>query len=113
MLALPFTYPPLGRYFNLDVEWDRKMFDWFKKPDYSNVVKFPEQPKAVPENPYIVPPVPVPEAKIFYRIGSTDKNRVSFQMGQMEITMNKVGVQNLIEQLAVFRDQLEDEDDEQ
>ena len=113
VLALPFTYPPLGRYFNLDIEWDRKMFDWFKKPDYSNVVKFPEQLKAVPENPYIVPPVPAPEAKIFYRIGATDTNRVAFSMGTMEITMNKVGVQNLIEQLAVFRDQLEDEDDEQ
>jgi hypothetical protein len=109
-LALPFTYPPLGRYFNLDIEWDRKMFNWFdKKPDYANVVKFPE-PKAVPENPYIAPPEPEIPAKIFYRIGATDKNRVAFSMGHMEITMNKEGCQNMIAQLSVFMDQLYDED---
>jgi hypothetical protein len=84
------------------------MFDWFKKREYSNVVKFPETPKV----PYIVPPAPPePEqpAKIFYRLGVTDNNRVAFSMGMSEITMTRLGVQNLIEQLQVFRDQITDE----
>lgn len=68
--------------------------------------------KEVPPMPEVDSPKEEP-AKIFYRIGATDTNRVAFSMGTMEITMNKVGVQNLIEQLAVFRDQLEDEDDEE
>ena len=81
------------------------MFDWFKKNkgQETNVVDFPKD--------YIKPvPPPEPEpAKVFYRIGVTDNNRVAFQMGYSEITMTKSGVQNMIEQLAVFRDQLSDE----
>ena len=74
-----------------------------------NVVPFPEKV------PYIVPPVPVPEmpAKVFYRLGITDSNRVAFSMGPTEITMTKAGIQNLIEQLAVFRDQLQEDQDEE
>jgi hypothetical protein len=109
VVSVPLWCPPVARYFNMEPV----MFDWFKKPDYSNVVKFPE-PKAVPDNPYIVPPVPVPEdpPKIFYRIGSTDRNRVAFSMGMMEITMNKQGCQNMIDQLTVFMNQIDDEDEE-
>ena len=84
------------------------MFDWFKRPNYSNVVKFPD-PKEYPKMPYIEPPKP--DAKVFYRIGVTDNNTVSFQVGYSELTMNKTGVDNLIQQLQVFRDQLEDEQD--
>lgn len=82
------------------------MFDWFKKPDYSNVVKFPGPV------PYIVPPAPVPQepATVFYRLGVTDKNRVALSMGMHEITITKAGVENLIQQLQVFRDQLRDEE---
>lgn len=85
------------------------MFDWFKKKtsDTSNVVKFPE-PKAVP---YVEPPKVEEPAKIFYRFGVTDKNRLAFQMGYSEITMNKQGVQNLIDQLNFFMNQLEDEEE--
>ena len=112
-LAMPFWFPPLGRAINLDVDWDRKMFDFFRfkknveGTETTNVVPFPE-PKPTP---YIVPPTPEKEepAKIFYRLGVTDKNRISFQMGYSEITMNKEGIDNMIRQLAVFRDQLQDE----
>ena len=103
------------------------MFDWFGKTfgrrgystedtasdiekigtDMSKVIPFPE-PKAVPW------PAPEPEpekpAKVFYRMGLTDSNRLAFSMGIMEITMSKEGVQNMIDQLAVFRDQLKDEE---
>ncbi len=84
------------------------MFNWFGKKDNNptNVIPFPE-PKAVP-------PVPAPEkpATIFYRFGVTDNNRLAFQMGYSEITMNKAGVQNLINQLEYFKLQLQDEDEE-
>lgn len=89
------------------------LFEWlgFKKvmedTDPKNVVKFPA-PKAVPKVPELEKP-----ANIFYRIGITDKNRVSFQMGYSEITMNREGVDNLIRQLEVFRDQLVDEENDQ
>ena len=104
-LSVPLWCPPVACYFNMEP----MMFDFFKKRDYSNVVKFPEV-----KTPYIVPDAPEPpkpEAKIFYRIGATDKNRVAFSMGHMEITMTKLGCQNMIDQLEVFMNQLEDEDD--
>jgi hypothetical protein len=84
------------------------MFDWFKKSDYSNVIKFPEH-KSVPETPYIVPPALEKPATVFYRLGVTDSNRLAFQMGYSEITMTKQGVQDMINQLTFFRDQLTDE----
>jgi hypothetical protein len=108
VLALPFVIPPIGRYFNLDVEWDKRMFDFFKsrkerEEEYNNVVKFPAP---VPQ---VEPPVePEKPAKIFYRIGATDQNRVAFSMGQMEITMNKQGCQQMIDQLTVFMNQIDD-----
>jgi hypothetical protein len=79
------------------------MFDWFKKREYTNVVKFPE-PKSVP----YIDPLPEPEkpATTYYRLGITDTSRVSFQMGYSEITMNADGVDNMIRQLQVFRDQI-------
>lgn len=101
------------------------MFDWFGKAfgrrgystdprtdlekigdDMSKVIPFPE-PKSTPPMPAVEPP-----AKVFYRLGVTDRNRLSFQMGYSELTMNREGVQNLIDQLQVFRDQLKEEDEE-
>ena len=85
------------------------MFDWFKKRDYSNVVKFPE-PKAVP---YVEPPVePEKPAHTFYRLGLTDNNRVSLVMGYSEITMNAAGVDSMIKLLETYRDMLHEETEE-
>ncbi len=80
-----------------------------KDKEQSNVVKFPE-PKAVPP----MPEVKLPEtpATVFYRFGITDKNRLAFQMGYSEITMTKEGVQNLIDQLEFFKNQLTDKEEE-
>lgn len=77
------------------------MFDWFKKKD--NVITLPVAS--------VKPPEPEKPANIFYRLGLTDNNRVSFQMGYTEITMNYDGVQQMIDQLAFFQSQLSDEDD--
>ena len=63
----------------------------------------------------VEPPKPEPKkedpAKIFYRLGLTDNNRVAFSMGYSEITMNREGVQQMIDQLTFFQSQLYDEDD--
>lgn len=48
----------------------------------------------------------------YYRIGMTSNNRVSFAMGYSEITLNAGGIDNLIKQLEVFRDQLQEDDEE-
>ena len=77
------------------------MFNWFKKPDYSNVVKFPEQIK-VP-TPYIEQTKP---EEMHYTIGITTENRIAFKVGYSTLTMSKAGCEDLIEQLEVFVKQL-------
>ena len=85
------------------------MFDWFKKRDYTNVVKFPEPPKAVP---YIEPPKePEKPATVYYRLGIASNSRVAFSMGMSEITMNVDGINNMIKQLECFRDQIAEYED--
>lgn len=107
VLALPFVIPPLGRYFNLDVEWDRRMFDMFKKKS-SNVVPFPKQEEAQhgggDGGGYIPEPKKAPVT--YYTLGMTSENRLEFKMGYSAITMNYGGVTNLIEQLETFKKQL-------
>lgn len=121
VLTLPFAIPSFGRWLNMDITWDKNMFNWFRNykksegsvaedmnkimDDMNNVVKLPVAKLVSP----VEPPAPEP-AKIFYRIGATDQNRVAFSMGQMEITMNKHGCQQLIDQLTVFMNQIDDED---
>jgi hypothetical protein len=81
------------------------IFDWFKKPAYSNVVKFPDP------TPYVEPPKKEQE---YYSIGVTSENRITFKTGISTLTMNEEGIRNLIEQLEVFADQLpKEETDEQ
>jgi hypothetical protein len=99
------------------------MFDWFGKTfrrreyttdqrsdlekigaDMSKVIPFPELKTA--------PPIPEPEkpAKTYYRLGLTDNNRVSFQMGYSELTMSRAGCQQVIDQITFFMNQLQTED---
>ena len=105
-LSVPLWCPPVARHFNMEP----LMFDFFKKRDYSNVVKFPE-PKAVP---YIEPPKEKEKpAHTYYRLGLTDNNRVSLAMGYSEITMNAAGVDAMIKLLETYRDMLNEEHDGQ
>ena len=83
------------------------MFDWFKKSDYTNVVKFPE-PKTITGVPYVEPPNKEQE---YYSIGVTSENRITFKTGISTLTMNREGVENLIQQLSVFRAQIKEEPD--
>jgi hypothetical protein len=81
------------------------MFDWFKKPDYSNVVKFPEPV------PYIVPTKEESTPESIYSIGTTaEGTHMTLKMGHTTLTMTKTGCQNLIDQLEVFKNQLSDDE---
>ncbi len=102
------------------------MFDWFGKTfgrgkypqdsrsdlekvadDMNKVIKFPELKLPAPPAPEVEKP-----AKVYYRLGLSDTNRVAFSMGYGEILMNKEGCQNLIDQITFFMNQLEDENAE-
>jgi hypothetical protein len=111
VLSVPLWCPPVARYFNMEPF----MFDWFKKADYSNVVKFPES-KVIPPMPYVEPTelkTPEKDPVTFYSIGPTDNNRVNLKMGYSSITMNKAGVQSMINMLTTAMNQLTDEDEEE
>lgn len=101
-MSAPLWCPPFGRYLNMSVDWDRKMFNFFKKKEYSNVIEFPEV-RAVP---HVEPPEQEKDPTTYYTIGHTDDNRVSFRMGYSTLTMNYEGVQNLIDQLKLYQRQL-------
>ena len=105
------------------------MFDWFKnigRPKYPTWSDVPPPsdmekigndmhkviPFPVPSVPEVEPPKEEKPAITYYRLGITNTNRVSFAMGFTEITLNAGGIDNLIKQLELFRDQLQEEDDE-
>lgn len=81
------------------------MFKWFTKPIYTNVVKFPDPV------PYVTPPTREVDPDPIYSIGATsDRSRMTFKLGHTTLTMNKIGCQHLIEQLEVFKNQLQEEE---
>lgn len=84
------------------------MFDWFKKRDYSNVIKFPEV-----KTPYTEPIEQEKDPVVYYTIGHTDNNRVSLRMGHTSLFMTHKGVQDLIDQLELYQSQLSGEDNGQ
>jgi hypothetical protein len=101
VMVLPLMIPQLACWLNMK---ETRMFDWFKKPDYSNVVKFPEPLKAVP---YIEPPKREVEPESIYSIGATSQGtHMTLRLGYTTLTMNKKGCQDLIDQLEVFKNQL-------
>jgi hypothetical protein len=106
VIALPLVCNPLARYLNMK---ETHMFDWFNKDKTpNNVVPFPNAYDP-PKTPYLDPvPSPKKESKTYYTLGLTDDNRVSFQMGYTTLTMNDVGIQQLIDQLEFFKNQLEE-----
>lgn len=76
------------------------MFDWIRggKDNSTDLVPYPDYVKPKAEKP----------AQVYYKIGVAEDNRVSLTIGLNELRMNKVGVQNLIDQLTVFMNQLPD-----
>jgi hypothetical protein len=82
------------------------MFEWFKKPGYSNVLQFPENNV---NTPYVKPPK---VEETYYSIGVTSENRITLKTGYSTLTMNRKGCEHLIQQLEVFMKQLEEENNE-
>ena len=80
------------------------IFDFFKKRDYDNVLKFPEI-----KVPYVESPKKEQE---HYSIGITDDNRITLRIGYTTLTMNEEGVLNLIEALELFARQTRKRDSE-
>jgi hypothetical protein len=96
------------------------MFDWFDKifagrREYSRDMTSDDMDKVANDMSKELKAAPAPEpepkkpGRVFYRMGLTDNNRVSFSMYYGEITMNSVAVQKLIDQLEFYKSQLEDE----
>ena len=104
-LSVPLWCPPVARHFNMEP----LMFDLFRKNKMpKNVVPFPA-PKAVAP---VEPPTPKEkDPTTYYSIGHTDDNRVTLRMGYTTLTMNSQGVQNLIDQLELYQQQLHKEND--
>jgi hypothetical protein len=104
-LSVPLWCPPVARYFNMEP----LMLDLFRKNKMpKNVVPFPA-PKAVAP---VEPPAPKEkDPTTYYSIGHTDDNRVTLRMGYTTLTMNSQGVQNLIDQLELYQQQLYKEND--
>jgi len=102
IIALPLTFNPLARWLNMR---ENHMFDWLKMKKDDKIIPFPE-PKPVP---YIAPPEPKKEPKVYYTLGLSNDNRVCFTMGHSTLTMNEVGVQNLIEELEFYKSRIENE----
>ncbi len=78
--------------------------------DFNKVIPFPEL-KMVPPMPEVKAPKEE-SGKTYYRLGLTDNNRVSFTMGYTEISMNREGVQMMIDQLEFYKSQLKEEVDD-
>jgi hypothetical protein len=106
IIALPLVCNPLARWLNMR---ENHMFDWMKKNKMpENVVPFPA--------PRVVAPVehPAPREKdptIHYTIGHTDDNRVAFRLGYTTLMMNYQGVQSLIDQLEMYKNQLHQDEE--
>lgn len=85
------------------------MFDWFKNSEHKNVVSLPfPKPVIVP---HVEPPEPKKESKTYYTFGLTDDNRMAFTMGYTTLTMTREGIQDLINQLEFFKNQLREEEE--
>ena len=83
------------------------MFEWFKKPGYSNVLQFPENNV---NTPYVEPPKE--KEQEYYSIGITSEDRMTFKTGITTLTMSRKGCEHLIEQLTVFMNQLPESTDD-
>lgn len=82
------------------------------------ILDFLKAKKRVEDTPTVDTEVSPPEKKekpahTFYRLGYTDTNRVSFNMGYSEFTMDREGCNQLINAVTVFRDMLPMDKDEQ
>lgn len=74
--------------------------------DMSNVVPFPEAYRATPYS-SVETSDQLGAGNTAYNIGLTDNSRVSLTIGHSSLSMNSVGVQQLIDQLSLFKSQIQ------
>jgi hypothetical protein len=80
------------------------MFDWFKKPGYSNVVKFPE-PVKVPLMPEVnTPTSDFDNSDAHYYLGTNKSGNINLKVGYSTLTMTPDAVVELIERLSLMID---------
>ena len=83
------------------------MFDWFDKTFRRREGKIgADMNKVIPFSELKADQEPEKSAETYYRLGLTNDNRVSFQMGYSEIIMNREGCQQVIDQITFFMNQL-------
>ena len=80
------------------------MFDWFKKPDYSNVVKFPDPVKVPEMSEGTAPQSSLDSSDAHYYLGTNKSGNVNLKIGYSILTMTPEGVVELIERLALMID---------
>lgn len=68
-----------------------------------NTKNFKEQAKEV----YSVPLETNKTSRVCYSIGMTDDNQVALHIGYSNVIMNAAAVTNMIQQLELFRDQIQ------
>jgi hypothetical protein len=78
------------------------MFEWFKKPDYSNVVKFPDPVKG-PLMPEVTNPSSgLDNSDAYYYLGTNKSGNINLKVGYSVLTMTPDGVVELIERLSLL-----------
>jgi hypothetical protein len=96
------------------------MFDWFKRPKYTEQTTATDDMLGTGDGefhptPYIPFPkveTPVKDPVNFYTIGPTDDNRLTLKVGHTTLTMNRAATLSLIKLLQVAMDNLSDESEE-
>jgi hypothetical protein len=77
---------------------------------FPDKVPYIETPEQKSETYYIE--TPEQKSETYYSIGVTSDSRISIKVGYTTLTMNRKGIQDLIQQLQVFRDQLPEENND-
>lgn len=92
------------------------IFDFFKKRDYTNVVKFPTTvPESIP--PYVAPESVAKSAECHYTVGTDGDGKVVLRVGgngyaTTTLTMNEDATRHLIRMLEAAMFVEDDEDAE-
>jgi hypothetical protein len=111
-LVLPFVVPSLGRWLNIDLNWDRKMFNFFSKRTAEDYLKEAKETYMVPD---VKPVKPLLNEDALYMVGVNDQGMVQLRVGtptSITLTMNNYAVRRLIKQLEAAMPEEEECQDE-
>ena len=80
------------------------MFEWFKKPEYKNVLPFPKPETAMIPMPLENQPNSLDDSEAYYYLGKNKSGNVMLKVGYTTLTMTPDAVADMIEQLSVLID---------